>query len=563
MAKSPEQIKKERWLSKMVLNTFTDAGFVSVGDTADVEIKINNEKSDFDKIFFHENNILFIEETTNSNPDHMRKKNEFFNTCCNNKKDLLDELKTKFPKIRKTIKLNSISELNLIYIYISLNTVNIKYQQRYKNLFFWDLKKLRYFLTLSSIIKKTSKYEIFTSLGIPLLQQKNNSNSKTSKQYEGIILPEGASGFPSGYKIISFVVDPEKLLQQAYVLRKYAWLDSDHLYQRILVKNKIKEMRGYLINEKRTFLNNIIATLPVDVKIEDEKGNPITNNTKLLAGGKVFLHIPVVANNIGIIDGQHRIFAYHEGDDIYESKISKIRMKRHLLVTAILYPQKIKQKEKESFEAKLFLEINDKQTPIKSSLKHVIYTVVYPFSDIAISKRIIQELSKKSPMDEVFETDYFDKGKLSTTSVVSYGIRYLVKLDGTDSLFHLWKKQGKEKLKDKKNHKLLDEYVDFCAEQLLTFLDGFKSGIDKKMWTHDQKISKALTATTINGLIHCLRLLIRDGKTGDILFYKSKFKDIEKKVSFLPGQNTNGDDYFPYKSSHWKALGEEIYNKCF
>ncbi|MCK9344905.1 MAG: DGQHR domain-containing protein [Candidatus Pacebacteria bacterium] len=561
MAKQTEQQKKEKRLSKNVSSTFNNAGFTCVGKTKDIEVIVDGQKSDFDNIFYYENNIIFIEETTNSTSEHVRKKYEFYMTCCNNKNLFLNELKSKFPGIRKIVTQHTPSELNFIYVYTSLNSVDCKYQTRYKEIFFWDIKQLLYFLTLSSIIQKTSKYEIFTALGIPLGQQISTSTSRAG--YDAMILPQVASGFPDGYQIFSFFIDPENLLQQAYVLRKYAWLDADHLYQRILVKNKINEMRGYLVNENRTFLNNIIATLPDDVKIDDDKGHTIADASKLRAGDRVKIHIPVNSNNIGIIDGQHRIFAYHEGDDVHEAKISKIRSKRHLLITAILYPTGISQKDKEAFEAKLFLEINDKQTPIKSSLKHVIYTVVDPFSDIAISKRIVQELSKNAPMNEVFETNYFDKGKLSTTSIVSYGIKYLAKLDGTDSLFCLWTNPKKDDLKKRKSHKLLDAYISFSATQLSIFLSGFKSGINKAMWTHDQKISKVLTATSINGLIHCLRLLIQNGKTGDFLYYNKKFKNIEKIINFSPGQNAKGEDYFPYKSSHWKALGEEIYNKCF
>lgn len=563
MSHTKEQLKKDNTLNQLIQKTFYLSGFNKVKKTEEIEINIGGETSDFDHIFYDKNTIIFVERTIITDVGklsaHARKKKDFFEACISNKTTFIDQIKSKFSELKSTLTKYSSEEVNLTYLYCSYETLEKKYQYRYSTLHFWDLKQLRYFFSLSSTIKKTSQHEILTSLGVQLI----NHNSGTPKfEYEGMILPEGASGFPTGYRILSFFVDPAKLLQQAYVLRKHAWLDSDHLYQRILITKKIIDMRRYLVDEKRTFLNNIIATLPNNIKICDEKGNQL-NHSNLQAGQRIKIDIPVESSNIGIIDGQHRIFAYHEGDDEFEKKISKLRPKQHLLVTAVLYPPSLSEKEKESFEAKLFLEINDKQTKVKSSLRQVIHTVVDPFSDISIAKQVTQELSKLSPMNEVFETDYFDKGKLSTTSIVTYGVFYVVRLDETESLFKEWKNTKKQKLLKRNNQKLLDDYIKFCSKNLCILLEGFKNNINPDMWTVNQRKSKVLTATTINGLIHCLRLLIKNNQTGDKAFYCSKFKNIESKIDFRSGKDNDDNDFFPYKSSHWKALGEEIYRKCF
>jgi DNA modification methylase len=62
---------------------------------------------------------------------------------------------------------------------------------------------------------------------------------------------------------------------------------------------------------------------------------------------------------VGIIDGQHRVFCYHEGSDVLEPKIAILRKRQHLLVTGIIYPSGIKEQARLEFEARLFLEIND------------------------------------------------------------------------------------------------------------------------------------------------------------------------------------------------------------
>ncbi len=75
---------------------------------------------------------------------------------------------------------------------------------------------------------------------------------------------------------MSFLIEPETLLSQAYVLRKDGWQDNDCLYQRLLLKGKIARMRAYLASEGRVFVNNVIATLPNDTRFLDHKGKQVS-----------------------------------------------------------------------------------------------------------------------------------------------------------------------------------------------------------------------------------------------------------------------------------------------
>ena len=76
------------------------------------------------------------------------------------------------------------------------------------------------------------------------------------------------------------------------------------------------------------------------------------------------------------------------------------------------------------------------------------------------------------------------------------------------------------------------------------------------MWTTDKKVSRVLTATTITGLIQCIRVLIENNKMSDFNHYDTGFKKLSGKVNFTPRK-------FTYKSSHWKDLGDKIYQTCF
>ena len=72
------------------------------------------------------------------------------------------------------------------------------------------------------------------------------------------------------------------------------------------------------------------------------------------------------------------------------------------------------------------------------------------YSTIAIAKEITNRLSKKGPLAGLLQTNFFDSPEMiKTTSIVSYGLRPLVKLDGQDSLFSAWKESNKASLANK------------------------------------------------------------------------------------------------------------------
>ena len=555
-----EQLRLQKKLRKDIRLIFSNAGFVLVPQE-DIEADINGQKSDLDNVFIFENLVVVAEDTivTTKKEDHLRKKAEFFKHCNDNKSAFIQFLKTNVPAYKNS-SANSFndSDIHLAFLYTSRCEINSTHQQRYPLLKFMDQKVLSYFLSLSKTIKKSARFEIFKFLGIDHEKIGSQKSGTPSNEYTGLILPETPSGFPTGYKLVSFLIDPATLLRQSYVLRKDGWLDNDFVYQRILVTSKVMNMRKYLIEEGRVFVNNVIVTLPDDVKLIDINNGNTTVSTINASAVKypVKIQIPQKAGNVGIIDGQHRVFSYHEGDDTHEPIISQMRDKQHLLVTGIIFPKNMVEDDRVRFEAKLFLEINDKQTRTKAALRQVISTIVSPFNDISIAKMIVNDIARRDPMDKVLEQHFFDRGKLKTTSIVSYGMRHVAKLSGNDSFYHIWGNRKKKDLLKDKDMKLLGQYMKFCADEMNVFLKAFKKNIPANMWTTDQKVSRVLTATTITGLIHCMRILIENNKRGDINHYDKGFKKLTGKIDFTPGK-------FTYKSSHWKDLGDKIYDICF
>jgi hypothetical protein len=115
---------------------------------------------------------------------------------------------------------------------------------------------------------------------------------------------------------------------------------------------------------------------------------------------------------------------------------------------------------------------------------------------------------------------------------------------------------GKKKF-TKPSKTTLEDYVQFCAKEINNILIGYKLGIleiSEDLWTHDRKKSRAINTTAINGVIYCLRKLLQEKKTRSLEEYKTLFKKLS--VDFTPTK-------FKYKSSHWKSLGEKIFEQCF
>jgi hypothetical protein len=293
------------------------------------------------------------------------------------------------------------------------------------------------------------------------------------------------------------------------------------------------------------------VTLPHETKLLHEE-KAIETST-LTITKPVTIQIPDGYNIIGLIDGQHRVYAYHEGGD-NEMIIGKLRVKQNLLVTGIVYPENVKEEERIKFEAKLFLEINSNQAKAKSDLKQAINVILKPYSSESIARSIVHKLNRKGPLENVFEEHFYDKGRIKTTSIVSYGMKPLVKLSGSDSLFKLWSKAGKGELTEEKNYHLLESYIDYCSNILSMYFGAIKAHLkDTPKWTMDSKAkNRVLSTTALNGFIICLRMLIESKKTKKSFEeYHASFKDLE---SF---------SFSKYKSSQYGTLATELYNKFF
>jgi DGQHR domain-containing protein len=416
-----------------------------------------------------------------------------------------------------------------------------------------DYQVVKYFVAVTKAIRESARSEFFYFLDLTHADVGEDAISPKTFADEGYaasLLPEEASHFPRGYKVISFYVDPEALLARSYVLRQDRWEERSSLYQRMISKKKIDAIRNYLLKNKRVFVNNIIVTLPATTELRDLR-NQRLDVSRITQTKAISVRLPSEYNSIGLVDGQHRVYSYYEGGHD-EEKIRKLRKQQNLLATGIIYPEDTTAAERIKFEAQLFYEINSTQTNAKSDVKQAIELLLNPYSPESIAKDIVNRLNDHGPLTGHFERYFFEKGKLKTTSVVSYGIRHVVNINRDDSLFRTWTRHGKLKLEGKRDLKLRNEYVEYCVSQINEFMGAVKVVLPRNLWSTNKRAGGLLTTTNLVGFIVCLRKIIgKGGRTHRFPYYRGKLDNL-KNFAFEE-----------YHSSQYVRMGEEMHKTYF
>ncbi|MBX3724468.1 MAG: DGQHR domain-containing protein [Xanthomonadales bacterium] len=560
---SPQDIAKRKQL-RAARNLFGRLGFVRVKSDGKT-IKFDGRTGELDDIYVSENIMLLVEYTVGKETAaHVSKKSILYSKIRGAPTAWIGYAVTQYADFQALFDQSGYleSDYRVAVCYISTEGVSDEVSEAFDYINFLDGTTFRYFDALAKAIHRTARFEFFKYLGLRFTeigdQVKKTSTARTG--FEGHVLPETFSSFPKDFKIVSFYADPATLLKMSYVFRRDSWRDEEAMYQRVLQKGRMNQMRKYLTSEKRVFVNNIIVTLPDDTVLNEIGGSGKNIDPKSISGVVAAnITVPSRSNTIGIVDGQHRVFCYHEGNDKLEPQIRAIRDRQNLLVTGIIFPPGFSDLQKRRFEAKLFLEINDKQKRTGSELKQSIELILNPFSTISIAKSVIQRLNSSGALKGMLQTNYFDSpGLLKTTSIVSYGLRPLLKLDGSDSLFSAWTDKEKMKMVTMQAggqvegaDRILKDYVDFCVESINALLNAAKK-CDTSLWRlPENKKEKKLSPTVVNGFIVCLRQLVRHGKLGSSSSY-------EAKLSGLPTFK-----FDKYKSSAWKALGDDLFSTYF
>jgi len=561
---TPEE-KTQKKFSNKIRDTFKNMGFEYIR-SMNIHPVFGGQRGEFDSIFIHENIILLIEDTiTQDVKHHLKGKHVFFEQVQQHKKELLSWLNKTFPDKMSNLQKYDDARYYIFFIYVHKTPIEKETQNIYEYIHFVNEYSLEYFARTAKCIKKTAMNEIFKFLKINLSDVGSPSSSQSGDSIEtAVILPEGSSGFPPGIKVVNFLISANSLMSCSYVLRKESWEDNSELYQRLLINDKIQSMRDFLIKNKKTFINNIIVSLPDDVTFHRKSpdGVKITiKKNELSTIENLVMEIPNKINTIGIIDGQHRVFAhyYDKTDNEKEKIISRLRKDRHLLATGLVYPKTMRSADRVKFESELFLQINSTQKKPDTALLQEIEALKDPYSSIGIARKVLRKLNERSPFLNLFQIYSFEKNKIKTPSITKWGLSDLVEINNDkETLFKYWNKTDKllllESIPSEHFDVLFNEYLEYCAISISTFFKAVKENY-RDDWTMESD-SILISVTPITGfLIGFRKSLEKYKKVQDFSFYKTKLSQLSD-IEFKPKK-------FPYISSHWHHFADQITEQCW
>lgn len=542
--------RPNRLFKKNIINIFTLSGFTYI-DSENHQFKLVLRNIEIDFIFLNENIILVCEETntTNDIKRHIRNKQEAFEQIEKNKQDFINWLSSEFSN--KDIRKYSENQYTIKYLYFSQNELNLSTEETelFPLITFIEPRYLEYFVKMAKSIQKSVKYEIFRFLCISKIGNKMESTESDTKCIsETIISPKGPTGLEKNVRIVSFMISAETLIKYSYVLRKDNWEDSIILYQRLIQKEKIKGIRKFLANKRETFYNNIIVSLPNDTFFLDKKNNTIEiDNVGNYNVCKMY--IPDRMNSICIIDGQHRVFAYYEGEnnnDPEEKIISNLRNKLHLLVTGLVFTKEISDIEKSRIESEIFLDINTNSKPVPPDVLLHIKTLKEPLSDIGLARAVIERLNKKKLFLRKFELTSLELGKIKIASIIKFALRYLVTIEPKErkSFYSYW--TGDKEALTHLDDTAYKEYLDFCTSKIEDYFSAIRDCFTDA-WNDPN--SKLLSVIAINGFIIAYNRFIDDHNVQGFNFFREKLKNLEVDFS---------KENFLYTSSQYKKFSSVI-----
>ncbi len=566
MAKNKSKLTPEQKLQKRIKglfkrkirDVFTGAGFTYIA-TNDHEMTIGLRAVEVDALFIYENIWLLCEDTikTSEIREHIRTKNEAFGEIRQHLQDFIASLVSLFPEKAELLQHYNPDRIKVFGLYISREEIDLVETDYalFPNLTFIQPQTLNYFHWIVQCIKLSARNEIFRFLGVTNTQIGLPSSSSSSTQITApIIYPKEFTGLTNKVRIVSFMMSAEDLLNTCYVLRKDNWDDSIWLYQRLIDKTKIKNIRSFLEAKGEAFYNNIIVALPDDISFRDGARHFKSINEMSNLESNCELILPKEMNSICVIDGQHRIFAHYESgvNSKQEQRIAALRKQLHLLVTGLVFPTDMSAEERVRLQSAIFLDINSNAKPVPQNVLLHIKRIKNPIEDESLAQFVIEKLNREGVFKKMFQLSSLDTGKIKTASIVRFALRYLVTVkpsDGKSSLYQYW--DGDKEALQRMENKAINDYVSFCSSTLRNYFGAIKKNM-KHSWEDEN--SKLLSVISINGFIIALTRQLSINGVHEFAYYDQIFHNWHFDFS---------SDGFPYTSSQYRKFSTRILKEAF
>ena len=554
---TPDQILKRRQktLRKKIETMFVDMGFRSFKSEGR-PFKLGGRENEIDHIFVQENIVIFCEDTVTTKHDHVRTKNETMRIINENREEFFDWADESIGGFDASHASYPLGRLQLVGLYITdgQETFTEDEKSEFSELRLWGRLELEYFKWLSDCIKRSARYELYDSFGIKYKDiGKQLGASKPPVIKSPIIYPTHFMGSPPQSKIVTFMMAAADMLQMCYVLRRDGWRTTRGLYQRLIDKSKMKAIRKHVIEKQSSFYNNVIVALPKDVEVvkSDKTTSPLLDIESSYDDPGMLLCLPEEFNSLCIIDGQHRVYAYHEGgtsDEIVE----KLRSERHLLVTGIAFPKKMGEADRLKHQSEIFLDINKNAKPIAADLLLYIQKLQNPLADTSIAQDVLTALNAHGVFEHTFQQSPLDAKGIKTASIIKFALRYLVSVDDESShgsLYHYWP-GNKPRLK-KGDLEEMKDYVSFCCMHLGIYFSTIKRVFSAQWEAPDSLLPSVVT---INGFLIAFRMILSGSGLRSERFYKDHL--INWTMPFTR-------KVFAYRSSQYNRFAADLLEKAF
>jgi len=174
-----------------------------------------------------------------------------------------------------------------------------------------------------------------------------------------------------------FAIEPERLLRCAYVARRE--IGQEAYYQRALKASRVKKVEDFVRDGGR-FANNIIVSFRTAPKF-----NPYHEPKALYTEWPSWLQVGVLSfpdtyRSCFVIDGQHRLYGY--------------RAFHGQATVPVVAFDKLKTPD----QAKLFIEINKEQKPVKADLLWDLAGELHPNNREGMIARVVRDLAVRGPL---------------------------------------------------------------------------------------------------------------------------------------------------------------------
>ena len=205
-----------------------------------------------------------------------------------------------------------------------------------------------------------------------------------------------------------FSASPHDILCRAFVSHREMHESEKGVigYQRMLQKNKLNEIAKY-IQSGKSFPTPIVVSFTKKAGEVFEPDEIAVGRSPAEDTGIIFGHLrfPSIAGSIQVIDGQHRLFGY-----------SKVKASNEHIIQVVAYKYTA-----DLDPATMFVEINSKQTNVKSGLLWELYPDIYSSDDefyyLSLISRAVEASTDREIPDRMQFISRGSKGPITFQSL--------------------------------------------------------------------------------------------------------------------------------------------------